>query len=293
MDNILKQYCKKHNIVLHKGENVHILSMLAWNFVLFKKLRIHKWLHGIHHPIVHYYAICWNEEKMLPFMFQYYDRFVDHYTIYDNYSDDHSEEIIKRHGNADIVKFSMGGQINDYIYQDIKNNCWKKSRGKADFVIVGDIDEFIYHKDIQKALSMLKEAKHSIVKPFGYNMYSTEYPCYNSEKSITEQVKRGIRVPMFDKCILFDPHAIVEINYKPGAHECHPWGRVKWYRNEDLKLLHYKNIGLTQLLERNRLYASRLSKENIENKYGAEYLKKEQLIIQEFNDNEQKATEII
>lgn len=293
MDNILKQYCKKHNIVLHKGENVHILSMLAWNFVLFKKLRIHKWLHGIHHPIVHYYAICWNEEKMLPFMFQYYDRFVDHYTIYDNYSDDHSEEIIKKHGTADIVKFSMGGQINDYIYQDIKNNCWKRSRGKADFVIVGDIDEFIYHKDLQKALSMLKEDKHSIVKPFGYNMYSTNYPVYDSQHLLTDQVKRGIRVPMFDKCILFDPHAIVEINYKPGAHECHPWGRVKTYRNEDIKLLHYKNIGLEQLLERNRAYASRLSKENKEKGYGAEYLKKEQLIIQEFNENEQKATEII
>ncbi len=289
----LKQYCSKHNIVLHKGENLHILSTLAWNWVLRIKLQRYKLLHGIHHPIVHYYAICWNEEKMLPFMFQYYDRFVNHYTIYDNYSDDHSEEIIQKHGNADIVKFSMGGQINDYIYQDIKNNCWKKSRGKADFVIVGDIDEFLYHNDILQMLTMLKTDKFSIVKPFGYNMYSTEYPCYNSEKSITEQVKRGIRVPMFDKCILFDPHAIVEINYKPGAHECYPWGRVKWYRNEDIKLLHYKNIGLKQLIERNRLYASRLSKENIEKNYGAEYLKKEQLIIQEFKDNEQKATEII
>ena len=250
-------------------------------------------MHSIHRPIVHYYAVCWNEEKMLPFLFQYYDQFVDHYSIYDNYSDDHSEEIIKKHGNADIVKFSMDGQINDYIYQDIKNNCWKQSRGKADFVIVGDIDEFLYHKGIQQTLSLLKTDQFSIVKPFGYNMYSTEYPTHSTDKPITEQVKRGIRVPMFDKCILFDPHAIVEINYKPGAHECHPWGRVKWYRSEDIKLLHYKNIGLKQLLERNSHYASRLSKENIEKHYGAEYLKKEQLIIQEFSDNEQKAIEII
>ena len=281
-----------YHIVLKKDRRCHIFFSLLWNSILKSKLQIYKLFHGIRKPIVHYYAVCWNEEKMLPFMFQYYDQFVDHYTIYDNYSDDYSEEIIRSHGNTKIIKFRTEG-FDDTTHNDIKNNCWKRSRGKADYVIVCDIDEFIYHKDTLQALAVLKTGKFSIVKPFGYNMYSTEYPCCSSKKSITEQVKRGIRVPMFDKCILFDPHAIVEINYKPGAHECHPWGRVKWYRSEDFKLLHYKNIGLTQLLERNRLYASRLSKENIENKYGAEYLKKEQLIIQEFNDNEQKATEII
>lgn len=288
---ILSQYCEKNNIVLHKGENIRILFTLTWNWVLLLKLKLHKWFHGIHHPIVHYYAVCWNEEKMLPFMFDYYGQFVDRFTLYDNYSDDSSESIILSQPNAHIKKFSMDGEINDYIYQDIKNNCWKQSRGKADYVIVCDIDEFIYNTDIHQVLSELKKSRFTIVKPFGYNMYSTEYPTQG--KSLTDQVKRGIRVPMFDKCILFNPHAIVEINYKPGAHECHPWGRVKVCRNEDIKLLHYKNIGLEQLIARNRLYASRLSNENKEKGYGAEYLKKEQIIIQEFCENELKAAIII
>lgn len=283
----------KYHIILKKGQNAYILWRLLWNQVLLMKLILYKWLHGIHRPIIHYYALCWNEEKMLPFMFDYYKQFVDRFTLYDNYSDDSSESIILSQPNAHIKKFSMDGEINDYIYQDIKNNCWKQSRGKADYVIVCDTDEFIYHSDIHQAITQLKCDKYSIVNPYGYNMYSTNYPVYDSQHLLTDQVKRGIRVPMFDKCILFDPHAIVEINYKPGAHECHPWGRVKKYRNEDIKLLHYKNIGLEQLLERNRAYASRLSKENTEKGYGAEYLKKEQTIIQEFNDNLQKATEII
>ena len=290
---MLSKFFKKHYIVLKKGNNIHIIIRLLINKILLLRLTIYKWLHGIHRPIVHYYAVCWNEEKMLPFMFDYYGQFVDHFTIYDNFSDDNSEAIILSHTNVEIKKFSMGGEINDYIYQDIKNNCWKRSRGKADYVIVCDTDEFIYHTDIHQALILLKNNKYSIVKPFGYNMYSTNYPVYDSHQLLTDKVKRGIRVPLFDKCILFDPHAIVEINYKPGAHECYPWGRVKTYRNEDIKLLHYKNIGLEQLLERNRVYVSRLSKENIENNYGTEYLKKEQLIVQEFNDNEQRALEII
>lgn len=292
MANFLKRFCVKHNIILQKGNNAHILLTLAWNHVLLLKLKFHNWFHGIKKPIVHYYAVCWNEEKILPFVFQYYECFVDRFVFYDNYSNDHSESIIRSHRNAEIIHFQTDG-FDDTKHNDIKNNCWKHSRGKADYVIVCDTDELFYHKDILQALSVLKNEKSSIVKPFGYNMFSNEYPVFSSEHSIVEQVKRGVRVPMFDKCILFDPHAIVEINYKPGAHECHPWGRVKWYRNEDVKLLHYKNIGLEQLIERNRLYVSRLSKENIEKNYGTEYLKKEQIIIKEFKDNEQCATEII
>lgn len=289
---MLSKFFKKNYIVLKKGNNIHIIIRLLINKILLLRLTIYKWLHGIHRPIVHYYAVCWNEEKMLPFMFDYYSRFTDHFTIYDNYSTDKSEAIVNDYTNARIIKFQTDG-FNDNAHNDIKNNCWKRSRGKADYVIVCDTDEFIYHTDIHQALILLKNNKYSIVKPFGYNMYSTDYPVYDSHQLLTDKVKRGIRVPMFDKCILFNPHAIVEINYKPGAHECYPWGRVKTYRGEDIKLLHYKNIGLEALLERNRSYVSRLSKENIENNYGAEYLKKEQFIIQEFNANEQKAFEII
>lgn len=289
---ILSKYCANCNIVLHKGDNLHILGTLLWNWALLLKLKLHKMFRKIRRPIVHYYAVCWNEEKILPFMFDYYGCFVDQFTIYDNCSSDRSSEIILSHKNAQVITFTTEG-FNDNIHINIKNNCWKRSRGKADYVIVCDIDEFIFHKDIKEALAQLEENGYSIVKPFGYNMYSRDYPAYIPNQLLTDLVKQGVRVPMFDKCILFDPHALVEINYKPGAHECHPWGRVKKYRNEDFKLLHYKNIGLVQLLERNQSYVMRLSKENIENNYGIEYLKKEQIIIQEFDENEQKAEEII
>ena len=290
---MFKQWANQNNITLKHGSNGKILLHLFWNQLFVIKLKIYKWLHGIHHPIIHYYAVCWNEEKMLPFMFDYYGQFVDHFTIYDNYSDDSSEAIILSHPNTEIKKFSMGGEINDYIYQDIKNNCWKRSRGKADYVIVGDIDEFIYHPDILHALNMLKGNHFSIVKPYGYNMYSMNFPNHSKNKLITNQVQRGLRHPMMDKCVLFNPHAIVEINYKPGAHECYPWGRVKLYRNEAFKLLHYKNIGLEELISRNRLYAKRLSKKNIENDYGTPYLRNEETIISEFREQEKKATVII
>ena len=45
--------------------------------------------------IIHLHATCWNEERMLPFFFRYYDRFVDRYFIHDNQSSDGSIEILR------------------------------------------------------------------------------------------------------------------------------------------------------------------------------------------------------
>jgi hypothetical protein len=289
---ILKHIIKRNNIILQKGENLHIGLTLVWNQVLAVRLWLYKRLHNIHRPIIHYYAVCWNEERLLPFVLDYYSKYVDEILIYDNCSDDHSVEIINNYPSTKIVEFKTDG-FNDFVHIDIKNNCWKKSRGKADYVIVCDIDELIYSNKTGNNLNRIKADGYTIIQPFGYNMYSTDFPTYSPGKLITEQVRRGIRHPMMDKCILFDPHAIVEINYKPGAHECYPVGRVKTYREPNFKLLHYKHIGLEQLLSRNRMYVKRLSRANLENDYGTPYLRGDEKIISEFWENEHQSTEII
>lgn len=292
MDNILKNFCKKHNIILHKGENLHILALLVWNSVLLLKLKIHKRLHGIKKPIVHYYAVCWNEEKMLPFMFQYYGQFVDHFTIYDNYSDDDSEAIIKLHPNASIRKFQTDG-FNDERNAKIKNHCWKHSRGKVDYVIVCDIDEFLYHKNISDFLLFAQKNKYSFFHPTGVEMFHPQFPEYDEHQLLTEIVTSGISNPNYGKCILFDPHRIIEINYKPGAHECYPVGIMKTYCQNDLKVLHYKNLGLDYIMSRVYAYRKRQSATNIKNEYAVHYNYENVKIADNFNDNLKNATPII
>lgn len=286
---MLSHFLGKHHIILQRGHSLTILLRLLLNRIQLCRLRIYKLFSGIHHPIVHYYAVCWNEERMLSFMFMHYGCFVDRFIIYDNHSDDNSEAIIHSHPNTHIIKFQTEG-FNDQIHNDIKNNCWKRSRGKADFVIVCDMDEFLYHPDLQSALSEMRKNGQTIVKPLGYNMYSSDEPAKGIP--LTTQVPCGVRDQWFDKCILFDPHSIVEINYKPGAHECHPVGKVIWNKN-DFKLLHYKNIGLNSVLARKKQYSSRLSQENISKGFGTQYLEEEERTIREFQENEQKATKII
>lgn len=273
---------KNLHLVLQKGHNFHIIGTILWGHLLLLKLRFHKWLRGIKKPIVHYYAVCWNEEKMLPFMFRYYDSFVDHFTIYDNYSDDGSEEIIRSHKNTDVVKYSMEEGIDDKVYQRIKNNCWKKSRGKADYVIVCDIDEFLYHPDLPNVLQDCVRQRVSLPITEGYNMYSAIFP--SVDESLIQQVRKGVPDSHYSKSIIFDPHRIVEINYEAGAHKASPVGVVR-RGAEPFKVLHYKNLGLDYVLDRFHVLGKRLSERNKESGLGTHYLSSDESIISEFNDN--------
>lgn len=290
---IFKQYCRRHNIILHRGNNMHILCTLAWNHILRTKLKIYKWLHGIHRPIVHYYAVCWNEEKMLPFMFDYYERFVNRFTLYDNHSTDSSRAIIGKHPTAKVIEFESDG-FDDSVHRKIKNNCWKKSRGKADMVIVCDIDEFLYHEHLDEFIRQSIENHYSILKTTGYHMYSKTFPSHEDGKLITDIVKHGVHDFYFDKQIIFDPHRIIEINYDEGAHKTSPLGIVKTKESRgELKMLHYKNLSVEQLLTRSALYAQRLSKANIDNHWGEHYLQQEEQIRNNFDEGLSRAKQII
>lgn len=273
---MLKKLAERLHLTLQHGQNLKIVIRLGLNCVQLLRLRVFKLFHGIRRPIVHYYAICWNEEKMLPFMFDHYERFVDRFTIYDNYSDDSSETIIKSHPNTIVEKFSMDGQINDSVYQEIKNNCWKQSRGKADFVIVCDMDEVLYHPDMENALKRLAKEKVTLPATEGFEMYSEAFPDYEKGKQITEKVCLGVRSHWLDKSIVFDPHRIVEINYAIGAHQAEPTGIVRRCDETVFKVLHYKHLGVDYLMDRYRKFRNRLSTFNIENQYGSHYLAKEE-----------------
>lgn len=260
---------------------MHIAYWLPINWFLYIKLKIYKRLNKINQPIIHLYALCWNEEKILPFVLDYYSQFVDKIFIYDNYSTDSSNAILNQNERVKVINFKSDHSINDFIYIDIKNSCWKQSRGKADYVIVCDTDELLYHPDMKTFLENSMNQKLSFFKPIGYNMYSEEFPIYNSSQLITDQIKTGVYDSNYCKSIMFDPHRIVEINYTVGAHFCYPWGIVRQDNNTDLLLLHYKNLSVDYVLNRIKTYRSRISEINIEKKYGAHYLNEDEKITAE------------
>jgi hypothetical protein len=199
----------------------------------------------------------------------------------DNESDDDSTAIIRSYKNAEVRTYSTNGEIRDDIYLEIKNNIWKESRGKADWVIVCDVDEILYHPNLITKLDELKERGINIIKPHGYDMYAEDYP-----KNSLLEIKTGIKDNrLLGKCIIFNPNSVEEINYKTGCHKCYPTGNLKFYKEDDIKLLHYKCLNLDFLLGRFELLKNRLSLYNIENKFGKHYLAEEESIKKKYFKN--------
>ena len=273
---MLKKIFKNIGLRFTKKERIKVILGLALNALLLAKWRAYKLFHGIHQPVVHYYTVCWNEEKMLPFMFQHYHTMVSQYFIYDNESTDSSQQIVKTHPNAQVIPFVTDG-FNDEIQNTIKNECWKASRGKADYVIVCDLDEFFYLPDVEKFWNQVAENAISLPLPKGYDMCSSEFPKYSAAQSLVDQVKTGRYSKKYSKCIFFDPYKIVDINYEPGAHFCHPTGIVRSIEYPLYSVLHYHNLGADYVIDRARKYRLRMSRENIEKGYAKEYMVEEEI----------------
>lgn len=221
---------------------------------------------------VHAYFLCYNEEKILPHLLNYYLKFCSKVTILDNESTDSSVELINSYPNTEVISWNSNNEIRDDLYLQIKNNIWKRSRGSCDYVIVGDADEFIYHEDMTQFLNTAKNDGITIFKPVGYHMIADEDYTLSKNSNIIKEVTLGIRGQSNDKLMIFDPQ-LEEINYNPGCHTASPRGNVKAYiSNGDLKMLHYKYLGLQDFIPKHLMRGKRLSSFNKSYNMGMYYL---------------------
>ncbi len=230
---------------------------------------------------IHLYTICWNEEGMLPHFLRHYTSFCDRIFVYDNFSSDGSAAICSSFKNVTLRQYDSGNQIRDDLYLAIKNSVWKQSRGKADWVIVCDVDEFLYATGLRGQLEQLHLSEDTLVRCKGFNMVSQHYPLTND--SIFDTIQEGVPSSSFNKVLLFRPDQIDEINFGPGAHTCYPIGSIR-YSKLDFKLLHYKYLSLERHLQRYRSMAARLSEYNKKFSFGFHYAYSSRKIKKEFDE---------
>lgn len=226
--------------------------------------------------IYHVYSINWNEEKILPKFFQHYHQ-ADKIFILDNMSDDNSHEIINYH-KGEIIPFDTGGKLNDVTNMNLKNKCWKNSR-EADFVIIIDLDEFLffpnYPNDIKSALKYLSDENKTLVLFKGYNMYCTDEFFDNilEDQQLFSTITNGNENPFpgcYDKVACISPNNFSSFNYGPGAHWIENYKGNHQLINYGI-LLHYKYIGRKYCKERFNSFFRRMSNENINRGYGRQY----------------------
>lgn len=210
------------------------------------------------------YVITYNEEVMIEFFINHYrKRFPNcKIVVYDNYSTDKTVEIAKRN-RCEIVMYDTNNKLSDSKYLEIKNNCWKDAI--TDWVIVCDCDELL---DISIRDLIINRSKFNIVKAEGFSIMNEEVPFDLSKLCY------GFRDIGYDKCVLFNKKQIKDINFSAGSHICNPIANDGFqlrYSNNEYKLFHYKYLSPSYTIERNELFASRLSDENKKNGWGVQY----------------------
>ena len=239
--------------------------------------------HTLSKPVVHLYAVCWNESLIAPYFIDHYSKFVDAFFIYDNMSTDTTAALLSRYANVTVIPYDTGNTFNDAVNLEIKNNAWKQSRGKAEFVVVCDMDEFLYHPDMRSALHLLAKAGYTVATPHGYNMLSRSLPEFNGKQGITELIRTGIDAKRdYSKSILFSPE-LDDINFTPGSHKCSPKGRVKMFVSDRLKLLHYKHVDRDHVLAKMQAYRTRLSAINKKHGWGHHYEQPVEQVLLQFD----------
>jgi len=215
--------------------------------------------------IIHVYTVCWNEEKMLPFFLQYYGSFAEKIVIYDNQSTDKSAKIIDGHPKTKRIVFDTGGKYVERRLTEIRNTAWMESRGKADWVMVVDVDEFLYHyPSLPPLLESYKAWGITFPKIDGYEMVSPIFP--KRDASIFTHCKMGFPDAFYAKRVCFNP--VIDVTFGPGSHKCQTSGKVKESMQPDIKLLHYHYMG-PEFLETKRAGRwNRQSDDNRQNGWG-------------------------
>ncbi len=212
------------------------------------------------------FMICWNREDTIHLSIKYYQQFCSRIVIFDNYSTDLTRDIALELG-CDVRLFGTKGVLNDQDYLDIKNHAWKSSQ--ADWVIVCDDDEILYHPDLEFHLNLAKERGHTIFKTQGYSMYAELVP-----RGRWLEVTAGTEDDNYSKTVIFNPKAIKEINYIYGCHQTKKQEGFLSVHPETLMLLHYKYVGgVERLINRHHEYEPRRQKSAINMRWnlGHEY----------------------
>jgi predicted O-methyltransferase YrrM len=219
---------------------------------------------------VHLYAQCWNDEFMLPFFFRHYDSFVDRYVIFDDGSTDRSLFILSNHPRVEVRRFERS-DLNSFAVseQALSNECWKESRGVANWVIVSDIDEQLFHPAMPRYLRECAAAGVSVIPALGFQMISNSVPCEG--EVLFQTCPFGVPWAQMMKSSLFDPLRIEEINFSLGRHTAAPSGEIKLPSRDEVLLLHYKYLNLERTYLRHRELLKGLGSADLQNRWGHKY----------------------
>jgi hypothetical protein len=231
---------------------------------------------------VEIYALCHQEAKIIPYFMRHYSQYGQVH-LFESHSTDGSRELAESLG-AVIIPVDTGNEVRDDIFTNIKNNCWKQS--KADWVIICDMDEFVYHPNFIEYLETVPE---TIIEPRTFEMIIDVYP--TAEGQIYEEVQYGFETTT--KMFLFRPQSLKEIAYTAGAHTAQPEGTVYINRTSEIVCMHMRHLSLNHIVQRNAYLSHRMSEVNKKNGWGWHTGMSEKAVSEFFNSNRKNLIKVV
>jgi hypothetical protein len=217
------------------------------------------------------YTRCWNDADMLGFFFRHYDPLVQRYVVFDDGSTDNSVELLRSNPRVEIRTMPAYSDPDSRVASGlfVLENCWKESRGLADWVVVTDIDEHIYHPRIKDYLVDCKRQGVTIIPALGYQMLSDQLPPEGS--LLSQSVTKGAPSSVWSKMNIFAPDDVTATNFAVGRHSAIPEGNIVAPDQDELLLLHFKYLGFERIRQRHERTLSRQRKKDLARSWGYQY----------------------
>lgn len=190
---------------------------------------------------VRIYTMVWNEARLLPFFLDHY-KWVDRIVAFDNRSTDDTRAILKAAPNVEVRDLDTQGLQSEEAHLYIRNEAWKEARGKADWILIADADEFLFHHDLPGCVGRLYAEGVTVARCYGWQMVAETFPDPKAGP-LVRQVRCGVQNSSYSKPVLFRPDQVVESRFGGGAHHSAPTGNVAYRGMGSLALLHYKFLG--------------------------------------------------
>ena len=153
--------------------------------------------------------------------------------------------------------------------QAFSNQCWKSSRTEADWVIVTDIDEHLFHPSGRAYLSRCRTEGVTMIPALGFQMISEREPTPGENLCLDYPIGAPWK-PMM-KISIFNPDAIAEMKFAPGRHMSDPVGRIRVPDTDELLLFHYKYMGFEQTHRRHQQLRKGLGRLDMQQGWGHKY----------------------
>jgi hypothetical protein len=203
------------------------------------------------------YVVLHNERPMLLYFLKHYAPLCDRIIIYDDHSSDAGPQIALGYMNVEIRAYPGDG-LDDMEFVHFAARTYPEARGRADWCIWADADEFIYHPDLRGYLARCKQQGINLPNVRGYAMFSDAFP--TTPGQIYDEIRAGVRYVPEDKPVVFQPE--LTIRWAAGKHTADAEGAVRGGEAE-IKLLHYRNLGEQWFIERNNRNYARMTVRNV------------------------------